>query len=65
MSDGGKGSKPRPFSVTQDEFNNNWDRIFRKKDEKEPSKTNQAGQPVESGELVVSGLQQDTLSRRG
>ena len=28
MSDGGKGSKSRPFSVTQDEYNNRWDTIF-------------------------------------
>ena len=28
MSDGGKGSKPRPFSVTQDEYNNSVDTIF-------------------------------------
>jgi hypothetical protein len=28
MSDGGKGSKSRPFSVTQDEYNNRWDAIF-------------------------------------
>jgi hypothetical protein len=28
MSDGGKGSKPRPFSVTQEEYNNRWDTIF-------------------------------------
>lgn len=26
----GKGSKPRPFSVSQDEFADNWDRIFKK-----------------------------------
>lgn len=32
MSDGGKGSSPRPFSVTQDQFANNWERIFGKKD---------------------------------
>ena len=31
MSDGGKGSSPRPFSVTQEEFGNNFDNIFRKK----------------------------------
>lgn len=24
----GKGSSPRPFSVSQDQFNENWDRIF-------------------------------------
>lgn len=32
MGDGGKGSKPRPFSVTYDEFSNSFDRIFGKKD---------------------------------
>ena len=31
MTDGGKGSKPRPFSVTQDKFSDNWDKIFNKK----------------------------------
>lgn len=31
MSDGGKGSSPRPYSISQDEFANNWDRIFKKK----------------------------------
>ena len=30
MSDGGKGSAPRPFSVDQQTFENNWDRIFNK-----------------------------------
>jgi Zn finger protein HypA/HybF involved in hydrogenase expression len=28
MSDGGKGSAPRPFSVTQEEYDNRWDTIF-------------------------------------
>lgn len=28
MSDGGKGSKPRPLSVSQDEYNRRWDHIF-------------------------------------
>jgi hypothetical protein len=28
MSDGGKGSKPRPFSVSQHEYDNRWDNIF-------------------------------------
>ena len=31
MSDGGKGSSPRPFSVDQDTFNKNWEAIFKKK----------------------------------
>ena len=29
MSDGGKGSNPRPFSVNKKTFDNNWDLIFR------------------------------------
>ena len=28
MLDGGKGSKPRPFSVTQREYDTRWDAIF-------------------------------------
>lgn len=32
MSDGGKGSAPRPFSVSQEEFANSFERIFGKKD---------------------------------
>jgi len=28
MSDGGKGSKPRPISVSQQEYDNRWDNIF-------------------------------------
>lgn len=30
-SDGGKGSAPRPFSVDQDSFADNWERTFGKK----------------------------------
>lgn len=32
MGDGGKGSSPRPYSVSQEQFANNWDAIFGKKD---------------------------------
>jgi len=31
MSDGGKGSSPRPLSVDAETFSNNWDAIFNKK----------------------------------
>ena len=34
MSDGGKGSKPRPFSVSRDEFANSFELIFGKKEDK-------------------------------
>jgi hypothetical protein len=32
MSDGGKGSSPRPFSVSQEEYANSFERIFGKKE---------------------------------
>ena len=28
MSDGGKGSSPRPFSVSNKDYNDRWDMIF-------------------------------------
>ena len=28
MSDGGKGSRPRPISVSNEEYANRWDAIF-------------------------------------
>lgn len=34
MGDGGKGSAPRPFSVDQETFSNNWDSIFGRKPKK-------------------------------
>ena len=30
MSDGGKGSKPRPYSVSQEEYDKRWDAIFQR-----------------------------------
>lgn len=30
MNDGGKGSKPRPYSVTREEYDDRWDKIFSK-----------------------------------
>jgi hypothetical protein len=35
MSDGGKGSSPRPYSVDQKTFADNWEKIFGKKNPKE------------------------------
>jgi len=31
MSDGGKGSSPRPYSVDKKTFDDNWDRVFNRK----------------------------------
>ena len=58
---GGKGSKTRPPSVTLDEFDSNWNRIFSNKNEKISSKTDQTTQSFESGEVVVSELPRDPI----
>ncbi len=42
MSDGGKGSRPRPFSVDQKTFDNNWDTIFKKNKKTELEKFDEA-----------------------
>jgi len=38
-SDGGKGSSPRPYSVTQQEYDSRWDAIFGKDKPKEKEET--------------------------
>ena len=35
MSDGGKGSAPRPIEVPKDEFNRRWEETFGKQKEKQ------------------------------
>jgi len=52
MSDGGKGSKPRPFSVSQEEYDNRWDTIFQR-DLKEENKTTSDYQDILSTEDCV------------
>ena len=41
MGDGGKGSSPRPYSVSQEEFANNWEQIFGKKNKSTTPEDNQ------------------------
>jgi hypothetical protein len=48
MSDGGKGSKPRPFSVDKKTFDTNWDAIFGSKDKDSIIIT------TEDGEIVIN-----------
>jgi hypothetical protein len=38
MNQGGKGDKPRPFSVTQEEYDNRWDMIFQRDQKTEEEK---------------------------
>jgi hypothetical protein len=40
MSNGGKGSKPRPIEVPREKFNDNWDKIFKKRVKDESSSRN-------------------------
>jgi hypothetical protein len=65
MSDGGKGSKPRPFSVDQETFENNFDRIFGKKNtlpEYELNKSTGEVQKVDDNTGVTQDEYQDSLS---
>lgn len=54
MSDGGKGDKARPLSVTKEEFDNRWDLIF-----KQPN-TNKIGDKIV--QQVEESLKNETRS---
>jgi outer membrane protein assembly factor BamE (lipoprotein component of BamABCDE complex) len=54
MSDGGKGSRPRPLSVTQEQYDNRWDYIF-SRDKSKPA-------DVEDNTGVDKNEYQDVLS---
>ena len=43
---GGKGSARRPMAVDKEKYEDNWDRIFRKKDAKETIKEVQDKHPI-------------------
>jgi hypothetical protein len=43
-----KGSSPRPYSVSLDEFASNWDAIFEKKDEQVTENKDQKEQEKEN-----------------
>ena len=45
-SEAGKGSKPRPFSVNQQEYDQRWDAIFGKDLKKEEQKEVKEQQPT-------------------
>jgi hypothetical protein len=56
MSDGGKGSKPRPFSVSDQEYADRWNAIFGKDSETDkPTRNNQETQDAQESELDLSG----------
>jgi hypothetical protein len=50
MSTGGEGSKPRPFSVPNEEFASRWDAIFKKNKEDNTGVTKNEYQDILSTE---------------
>ena len=56
MSDGGKGSKPRPLSVSDQEYADRWNAIFAKDSETEKiTRNNTETQQVQNTELEPLG----------
>jgi hypothetical protein len=56
MSDGGKGSKPRPISVSDQEYAARWDAIFNRDSETDkPTRNNQETQQVQEFAVDNSG----------
>ena len=53
MNDGGKGSKPRAFSVSHEEWSNRWDAIFGRdlsEQEDKPTRNNEETQEAQQQE---------------
>ena len=56
MSDGGKGSKPRPLSVSDQEYADRWNAIFAKDSETDkPTRNNQETQDLQEFTVDSSG----------
>ena len=56
MSDGGKGSKPRPISVSDQEYADRWNAIFGKDSETDKiTRNNAETQEVQNNELDPRG----------
>ena len=59
MSDGGKGSKPRPYSVSQEEFANNWDAIFAKNEQRRQKVESDFQDILATEDCVIDALQKE------
>ena len=62
MSDGGKGSKPRPFSVSQEEYANRWDAIFQRDGLNDDKLTMPMPGTIGGAKVVFKDEYQDILS---
>lgn len=61
MSDGGKGSKPRPFSIAHEEYTRRWDAIFRR-DLEEPMK-NEYQDILSTEDCVIQAFENEDSSK--
>jgi hypothetical protein len=52
----GKGSKPRPFTVTKEDFSSNWDRIFNVKNDNTGIDKNEYQDILSTEDAVISAL---------
>jgi hypothetical protein len=52
----GKGSKPRPFTVTKEDFSSNWDRIFNVKNNNTGIDKNEYQDILSTEDAVISAL---------
>jgi hypothetical protein len=60
MSDGGKGSSPRPFSVTNEEYAKRWDTIFGRDIRKEDD---QRAEDEEFKRIELQNSEMDKITR--
>ena len=52
----GKGSKPRPFTITKEDFSSNWDRIFKVKEDNTGIDKNEYQDILSTEDAVLSAL---------
>ena len=64
MSDGGKGSKPRPFSVSQDEYDARWDTIFQRDLPKEEKPKSDYQDILSTEDCMIEVLEDMTKNMR-
>ena len=52
----GKGSKPRPFTITKEDFSSNWDRIFKVREDNTGIDKNEYQDILSTEDAVLSAL---------
>ena len=58
-SDGGKGSKPRPFSVSQSEWDSRWDAIFQRDVPETDKRTNDYQDILSTEDCILDALENE------